>query len=67
MTPVAKAVGPSRIVRGQGIVYPVGDSALNDEEERELRQRLVQQALQALSTEAGYERRSNLTAEITEL
>ena len=51
MTPVAKALGPNRIVRGQGIMYPVGDVALPAGEERELRRRLVQQALEALSTE----------------
>ena len=53
MTAVAKAVGPNRIVRGQGIVHPVGDTALPAGEELELRRRLVRQALNALSSEAG--------------
>ena len=51
--PVAKAVGPNRIVRGQGIIFPVGDSTLPLAEEKELRRRVVQQALDALSKEAG--------------
>jgi glycine reductase len=50
---VAKTVGPNRIVRGQGIVCPVGDTALPAGEELELRRRLVRQALDALSSEAG--------------
>ena len=53
MIPVAKAVGSNRIVRGQGIVHPVGDSALSSAEEQELRRKLVQQALDALASDAG--------------
>ena len=53
MMPVAKAMGPCRIVKGQGIVYPVGDAALPPEEEQELRRRLVRRALEALETEGG--------------
>ena len=53
MIPVAKALGPNRIVRGHGIIYPVGDAALPAEEELELRRRLVTQALDALSSQAG--------------
>ena len=53
MIPVAKSLGLKRIVRGQGIVYPLGDTALPADEELELRRRLVQEALDALSTEAG--------------
>ncbi len=53
MIPVAKAVGSNRIVRGQGIVHPMGDSALSLAEEQVLRRKLVQQALDALASEAG--------------
>ena len=53
MMPVAKALGPHRIVRGQGILYPVGDAELAADEELELRRRLVAKALDALSSEAG--------------
>ncbi len=53
MIPVAKAVGSNSIVRGQGIVHPLGDSALSLAEEQVLRRKLVQQALDALASEAG--------------
>ncbi len=48
---VAEAVGSNRIVRGQGIVCPLGDAELPAGEEKELRRRIVQQALEALATE----------------
>ena len=51
MVPVAQAVGPNRIVKGQGIVFPVGDSGLPPEEEKELRRRLVGEAMAALASE----------------
>ena len=51
MAPVAKAVGSNRIVQAKGIVYPLGDPELPAGEERELRRRIVQQALDALATE----------------
>ncbi len=51
MTPVAKAVGSNRIVQAKGIVYPLGDAELPAGEEKELRRRIVQQALDALATE----------------
>ena len=51
MTPVAKAVGSNRIVQARGIVYPLGDGELSANEEKDLRRRIVQQALDALATE----------------
>ena len=51
MPAVAQAVGSNRIIRGQGIVYPLGDAGLSANEERELRRRIVQEALKALATE----------------
>ena len=51
MTPVAMALGANRVIRGQGIVYPTGDSELPPAEERDLRRRIVQEALDALATE----------------
>ena len=51
MPPVAQAVGSNRIIRGQGIVYPLGDAGLSPNEERQLRRRIVQEALKALATE----------------
>ena len=49
MTLVAEAVGSNRIVRGQGIVCPLGDIGLPPGEEREVRRRVVRRALDALS------------------
>ena len=51
MTPVAKAVGSNRIVQARGIAYPLGDADLSANEEKELRRRIVLQALDALATE----------------
>ena len=53
MTLVAEAIGSNRIVRGRGIVYPVGDAELSSDEERDLRRRLVKQALTALTDEVN--------------
>ena len=53
MVPVAKMVGPNRIVKGQGIVHVMGDAQLPPEEERDLRRETVMQALEALKNEAG--------------
>ena len=52
MIPVAQAVGSNRIVRGHGIVCPLGDDQLSPHEERELRRSIVGQALDTLETEA---------------
>ncbi len=51
MVPVARSVGSNRIIRGQGIVHPVGNADLTPEEERDLRRRLVRQALDALASD----------------
>ena len=48
-----QAVFTADFVRGKGIVSPVGDATLIPSEEKELRLRVVQQALDALSREAG--------------
>ena len=53
VVPVAKMVGPNRIVQGRGIVHVMGDAALPPEEEKELRRKTVLEALEALKTEAG--------------
>ncbi len=47
---VAEAVGSNRIVRGQGIVCPLGDIGLPPDEEREVRRRVVRRALDALAS-----------------
>ena len=53
VVPVAKMVGPNRIVQGKGIVHVLGDANLPPEEEKELRRNTVLQALEALKNEAG--------------
>ncbi len=50
---VAEAVGSNRIVRGQGIICPLGDTGLPLREERELRRRVVRKALDALVGDGG--------------
>jgi len=47
---VAKSVGVSRIITGGGIPYPVGDPNLPPEREAEFRRRLVEKALEAISS-----------------
>lgn len=51
ITPIAKMVGSNRIVLGHGISHVMGDAELSEEKEKELRRRLVQQALDALKRE----------------
>jgi glycine reductase complex component B subunit gamma len=46
--PVAKMVGSNRVVLGNGIVHVVGDAKLSAEQEKEVRRKLVREALQAL-------------------
>ena len=47
--PVAKMVGVNRVVLGNGIVHVVGAANLPPGEEKKLRRRLIQQALEALA------------------
>ncbi len=44
-------VGSNRVVLGHGIVHVAGDASLPLEEEKDLRRKLVQQALDALESE----------------
>ena len=39
------------MVQGKGIVYPLGDAALDVDDEKALRKSIVRQALTALTTE----------------
>ena len=48
--PIAKMVGSNRVVLGTGIVHVTGDAKLPAEEEKQLRRKLVQQALDALQS-----------------
>ena len=53
MTPVAVMVGANRIVQAAGIIHPLGNADVGPEEEKALRRRIVEQALQALRTEVA--------------
>ena len=53
MVPVAKMVGSNRVVQGHGIVHPLGNPDLPPEEEKQLRERILRQALEVLGKEAG--------------
>jgi glycine reductase len=47
---VAVRVGAPRIVPTRGIPFPTGDPGLDPDEERVLRRRLLERALEALCT-----------------
>ena len=53
MTPVAVMVGANRIVPAAGIIHPLGNAELSAEDEKALRRRIVEKALQALRTEVA--------------
>jgi len=53
MTPVAVMVGANRIVPAAGIIHPLGNTELSAEDEKALRRRIVETALQALRTEVA--------------
>jgi betaine reductase len=44
-------VGSNRIVLGNGIVHVVGDANVSPEQEKEIRRKLVEKALEALRSE----------------
>jgi glycine reductase complex component B subunit gamma len=50
---VAVMVGANRIVSAAGIIHPLGSADLSPEDEKALRRRIVEQALQALRTEVA--------------
>jgi glycine reductase complex component B subunit gamma len=49
--PIAKMVGSNRTVLGNGIVHVVGDANMSPEQEKEVRRKLVQKALETLKSE----------------
>ena len=53
MTPVAVMVGANRVVPAAGIIHPLGNVELSADEEKALRRRIVEKALQALKTEVA--------------
>jgi glycine reductase complex component B subunit gamma len=48
--PIAKMIGSNRVVLGNGIVHVMGDAKLSADDEKDLRRRLVQKALDALQS-----------------
>jgi len=51
MTPIAVMVGSNRIIPGSGVIHPLGNIDLDPEEEKTLRQTIVEKALESLQTE----------------
>lgn len=51
VVPISLTVGANRIVPTVAIPHPLGDPSLSKEEEKKLRRKLVERALQALQTE----------------
>ena len=51
VVPISLTVGANRIVPAVAIPHPLGDPKLDPKEEKALRRKLVERALNALSTE----------------
>lgn len=51
VTPISMTVGANRIVPAIAIPHPLGNPALDPDEEKALRRKIVEKALVALSTE----------------
>ena len=51
VTPISMTVGANRIVLAVAIPHPLGNPALDKEEEKKLRRQIVEKALKALTTE----------------
>jgi len=51
VVPISLTVGANRIVPAVAIPHPLGNPQLTAEEEKELRRKLVEKALKALTTE----------------
>ncbi len=48
---IAQMVGANRVLRGVSITHPTGDPSLGPAEERALRRRIVERALEMLATD----------------
>lgn len=51
VTPAARMVGVSRILRGTAITNPYGDDSLPPEHEKDLRRRYIRRAVELLGTD----------------
>ena len=49
--PIAKMVGSNRTVLGNGIVHVMGDANLSPEQEKEVRRKLLEKALDTLQAD----------------
>lgn len=50
MSPLAQSIGANRIVRGKAVPNPFGNPDLTMDEERALRRRIIERALEALGS-----------------
>ena len=50
VTPISMTIGANRILPGMGIPHPLGDPKLSEEDQFQLRKRMVKKALAALET-----------------
>ena len=50
ITPISMTVGANRIIPTVAIPHPLGNPALSSDEEKKLRRKLVDRALEALQT-----------------
>ena len=50
---IAQMVGANRVLRGVSITHPTGDPSLAASDEHSLRRRLVERALDMLSSDVG--------------
>ena len=53
VTPISMTVGANRIVPTVAIPHPLGNPALSVQEEKALRRKLVERALEALCTDVS--------------
>jgi glycine reductase len=51
VVPISLTVGANRIVPATAIPYPLGDPTLAGHEEKNLRRKLIEKSLEALTTE----------------
>lgn len=56
VTPISLTVGANRIVPAIAIPHPLGNPALDKEEEKALRRSIIEKALKALTTEVDGQR-----------
>ena len=56
IVPISKTVGANRIIPSIAIPHPLGDPAKSPAEEKALRRRLVERALEALETDISEQR-----------